>query len=275
VFAVTSPSPGAGKTSFTVALGLSFAASGSRTLLVDCDIVGAGLSSNLQKADASRCKLGRVLVRMGLLGERELAEALRLAKQEGRRLGEVAVKLGHITAESLERALEVQQKSKAGLLDVLAGEPLSECVAETGIAGLLVLPTGSSEARHASRLSPAAAHRLLEDARQRFDVVLVDTGPILGSVEASVVSSQADQVILIVSRGEQYRAASRSVEYLAVAGARVAGIVFNRALVDDSSVHGYGSDSGSYAPSRRPESHGTALARRLGPVAAAVQAFDN
>lgn len=216
VFAVTSPSPGAGKTSFTVALGLSFAASGSRTLLIDCDVVGGGLSSSL-----------------------------------------------------------AQQQSKVGLLDVLAGKPLSDCVAETGIPGLLVLSTGTSDARHASRLSPAAAHRLMEEARQKFDVVLVDTGPILGSVEASIVSSQADQVILIVSRGEQRKAAERSVEHLAAAGARVAGIVFNRARVNDGSMGDYGSDSGSYGPSRRRQPSGNGLARRLGPVAAAVQAFDN
>ena len=47
VFAVTSASPGDGKTSLTLALGLSFAASGSRTLLIDCDLVGAGLTSRL------------------------------------------------------------------------------------------------------------------------------------------------------------------------------------------------------------------------------------
>ena len=40
VFAITSGSPGDGKTSLTLALGLSFAASGSRTLLVDGDLIG-------------------------------------------------------------------------------------------------------------------------------------------------------------------------------------------------------------------------------------------
>src|SRR5207237_1562321 len=47
VYAVTSASPGDGKTSLTLALGLSFAASGSRTLLIDCDLVGARLTARL------------------------------------------------------------------------------------------------------------------------------------------------------------------------------------------------------------------------------------
>ncbi|MEO1237256.1 MAG: hypothetical protein AAFX76_10760, partial [Planctomycetota bacterium] len=44
VFAVTSPAAGSGKSSLSVALGLSFAASESKTLVIDCDLVGAGLT---------------------------------------------------------------------------------------------------------------------------------------------------------------------------------------------------------------------------------------
>ena len=47
VFTITSGSPGDGKTSLTLALGLSFAASGSRTLLVDGDMIGGGLTVRL------------------------------------------------------------------------------------------------------------------------------------------------------------------------------------------------------------------------------------
>ena len=47
VFAVTSAAPGDGKTSLTLALGLSYAACGTRTLLIDCDLVGAGLTSRM------------------------------------------------------------------------------------------------------------------------------------------------------------------------------------------------------------------------------------
>ena len=47
VFSVTSPAAGSGKSSLCSALGLSFAASGSRTLLIDADVVGGGLSSRM------------------------------------------------------------------------------------------------------------------------------------------------------------------------------------------------------------------------------------
>jgi polysaccharide biosynthesis transport protein len=41
-YTVTSPAAGTGKTSLTFALGMSFASSGSKTLLIDCDMVGGG-----------------------------------------------------------------------------------------------------------------------------------------------------------------------------------------------------------------------------------------
>ena len=52
VFAVTSASPGDGKTSLTLALGLSYAACGTRTLLIDCDLVGAGLTARMNVSAA-------------------------------------------------------------------------------------------------------------------------------------------------------------------------------------------------------------------------------
>ena len=58
--------------------------------------------------------------------------------------------------------------------------------------------------------------------------MLIDTGPVPGSLEASVVASQVDEVILTVARGEQRALAERSATHLSALGARVAGIVFNR-----------------------------------------------
>jgi capsular exopolysaccharide synthesis family protein len=44
VFVITSPGPQTGKTSLSIALGLSFAGTGTKTLLLDCDLIGGGLS---------------------------------------------------------------------------------------------------------------------------------------------------------------------------------------------------------------------------------------
>lgn len=173
VFAVTSASPGDGKTSLTLALGLSFAASGSRTLLIDCDLVGGGLTHRLNV------------------------------------------------------------KSPEGILEALAHRSLLDYIHATEIADLAILPVGGAHAHHASSLSPSALRRLIGEARKHYDTILIDSGPILGSIEASPVAANADGVILTVSRGQQRPLVEKALAQLTAIRATIAGVVFNRAQAKD------------------------------------------
>jgi capsular exopolysaccharide synthesis family protein len=205
VFAVTSAAPGDGKTSLTLALGLSYAACGTRTLLIDCDLIGSGLTSRM-----------------------------------------------NVTAVE-------------GVLEAIAHRSLLEYVRSTDIADVSILPVGTGQQLHASTLSPAALRRLIEEAKKHFDTILVDTGPVLGSIEASLVCAAADAVVLAVSRGQQRPLVEKTIQHLKNIKANLAGVVFNRAQTSDfdSSISGLslrsvGSGNGH---------HHT----RMGPVARAVQ----
>ncbi|MFW6059416.1 MAG: hypothetical protein ACODAQ_04505, partial [Phycisphaeraceae bacterium] len=100
VFTVTSPGPGSGKTSLTSALGVSFAASGAKTLLIDCDVIGAGLSRRL--GIAAHRTLEDILRREGLVSEQGLAEARRAADAAGKTLGQCLVEMGYLVADDLD-----------------------------------------------------------------------------------------------------------------------------------------------------------------------------
>ena len=173
VYCVTSASPGDGKTSLTLALALSFAASGSRTLLIDCDLVGAGLTARLDMAGPE------------------------------------------------------------GVLEAMTNRSLLEYIRQTDIADLAMLPVGAAQAHHAGLFSPAALRRLVTEAKKHFEVVLIDTGPILGSIEATPVCAASDAVILTVSRGQQRPIVEKALQHLLSIGARFAGVVFNRAQTRD------------------------------------------
>jgi capsular exopolysaccharide synthesis family protein len=173
VYAITSASPGDGKTSLTLALGLSFAASGARTLLIDCDLVGGSLT---------------------------------------RRLGASAPE---------------------GMLEALNSRSSLDYVRDTDIANLSILPVGTGAMLPAGSFSPAGLRRLIAEARKSFDIVLIDTGPILGSIEAPPVAATADATILCVSRGQHRPAVERSMHHLITIGAKIAGVVFNRAETRD------------------------------------------
>jgi succinoglycan biosynthesis transport protein ExoP len=168
-FMVTSASTGDGKTSLTMALGLSFAASGSKTLVIDCDMVGQGLTHRLKAANVP------------------------------------------------------------GLIETLNLGTLRGHVRKTATKGLYILPIGNADAVHAGVLSPQSIKRLMTACREHFDIVVIDTGPILGSLEASVVAAEVDGVIVAVARGQQQPLVEKAIKHLRAIGANLFGIVFNRA----------------------------------------------
>lgn len=272
VYAITSPAAGAGKTSTTLALGLSFAAARCKTLLIDCDIVGGGLTARIKKT--CHRKIGQILMREGLLTEEQLAKALPIAQKYHKRIGEVLVKLGWLTSADIDHALSVQTQSQLGLLDVLNGEPLAECTIGTGIPGLFVLPLGGATSAHVGQLSPYAMRAIVDAARREYDAVLIDTGPVLGSLEASIVAAEADKVLMVLSRGESQTLAQKSISKVQSIGARIAGVVFNRATIEDIEVSGYSSTrTNSAGSSRRPVSVKTMTMEdgvAVGPIGTAV-----
>ena len=209
VFAVTSAAPGDGKTSLTLALGLSYAACGTRTLLIDCDLIGSGLTS-----------------RMNVM-------------------------------------------ASEGVLEAISNRSLLEYVRTTDIADVSILPVGSSQQLHASTLSPAALRRLIEEAKKHFDTILIDTGPVLGSIEASLVATAADAVVLAVSRGQQRPLVERTVQHLQHIKANLAGVVFNRAKSADfdRSISGASLRSASASG---PGHNNRRVGIKMGPVARAV-----
>jgi polysaccharide biosynthesis transport protein len=239
--AITSPGPGDGKTSLTITLGMSLASSGCRTLLVDCDMDSGGLSTKLGRA--ARRPLGQILLDAGLLGEANLQDAVEFARENRMRLGAAVVRFGHATQAQIDQALRDQRAAAPGLGEVLGGEPYEKAVHPTAYPLLSVLPLGVPAGAHAGKLAPESMRRLLDRLAQHFDVVLIDCGPILGSVEASIVAAEADDVILLVSRGGDRKAAENAVNLLTAAGANIEGVVFNRADPDDVTLSGFSSAS--------------------------------
>ena len=132
------------------------------------------------------------------------------------------------------------------------------------------MPTNGANGLSAGQLSPANFRRILEDARKTFDTVIVDTGPILGSLEASIVAAEVDRVVMTLSRGEQRMLAEKALDRLESIDARLAGIVFNRARQEDLISSGYSSSSKN---STTPSDKVLADGGRLGPIGLAVASY--
>ena len=127
---------------------------------------------------------------------------------------------------SIHRALEVP--NEGGLADMLQkGEVWPEGF--RGVApGLELLPSGIKSRNPGALLSARYMTKLLEHARERADLVLIDSPPVVAVSDCLPLAAQVDGVVLVARFGAtQRRNVIRAKDLLEKAGARVVGVVLN------------------------------------------------
>jgi polysaccharide biosynthesis transport protein len=116
-----------------------------------------------------------------------------------------------------------------GLTDVLLGrvEP-AEAVHDTQIERLAIVPRGPFEVEAIETLSSDRTREVLDYYAERYDVVLLDTPPVLVAADAAVLGAVAEGVLLVVRAGQTSRDEARqALNQLSAVGARVVGSVLN------------------------------------------------
>jgi capsular exopolysaccharide synthesis family protein len=130
-----------------------------------------------------------------------------------------------------------------GLSALLTGKAaLKDVLLPSGVDGLLILPCGELPANPAELLSLPAFKDLLDELRERFDYVLVDSPPLLAVTDPCMVATHVDGVLLNLTLSRNGRpAARRAREILATLGANVIGAVINdRDGTGGDTGYGYG-----------------------------------
>jgi len=134
----------------------------------------------------------------------------------------------------------------AELCSVLVGDrPLERALTPVpGVEGLWVIGARTAAENPTELLAGQRMGAVVSELSQRFDLVLIDSPPVLPVADALILSSYADTVLPVVAAGETRRGElRRTMEKLAQAGAPVVGVVLNKA----SAQQGYGYDGG-YQP---------------------------
>ncbi len=189
---VTSAAPGEGKTMTSANLAVTFAHDGMQVLLVDCDIRRPKLHGLFKMSRAP-----------GLL---DLLTPAHSAPQVG------------------VRTSGFEDDSHAGDLT----DPLNAVLRPTQIRGLTLLTCGTMPTNPTNLLSGVRMRVLLQELVQRFDIVILDTPPVLATADARILGALSDGVLLVVRAGQTERlAAQRAQNQLNQAGARVLGVVLN------------------------------------------------
>jgi polysaccharide biosynthesis transport protein len=188
---VTSAAPGEGKTLTAANLAVTFAYDGLRVLLIDCDVRRPKLHGLFQVPRAP----GLMELLTPAMGATNGIESLSFDPGQGR-------------TES--------------------GRAVTDVVRSTKIRGLSLLPCGALPTNASNLLSGVRMRVLLQELAKNFDLVILDTPPVLATADAGILASLADGVLLVVRAGQTDRvAAKRAHQQLVNVKARVVGTVLN------------------------------------------------
>lgn len=137
---------------------------------------------------------------------------------------------------------------KGGLAEVLAGDLTPEqAVHVQVIPNLDVLTTGAYPFNPANMMLSSTLGELLSDFSERYDLVVIDSPPVLVAADAAAVAAHAGAVLLVARDNlTQLGELNESIKRLAHAGQKINGVVFNGMDLSRRHYGSYGYKYGGY-----------------------------
>ena len=132
-----------------------------------------------------------------------------------------------------------------GLIEGLEGGKNGKLVVRQVSPNLSVLPAGRPTTDPMAALTSPRMRQLLEEAKEAFDFVIIDTPPLMLLPDAHLLSSLVDGAVLVVrARSTPHAAVKRTAEV--IGRDRIVGVVLNQAEGKDQSHYGKQAYYGRY-----------------------------
>ncbi|WP_458411737.1 CpsD/CapB family tyrosine-protein kinase [Schinkia sp. CFF1] len=131
-----------------------------------------------------------------------------------------------------------------GITNVLTGQSeLNRAIKASEVENLDILPSGPIPPNPAEMLGSTAMKTLLENVADEYDMILIDSPPVLAVTDAHVLSNLADGVILVTKSGQtEYEMAIKSRDLLKNSKAKLLGVVLNHKELKQSHYYYYYGD---------------------------------
>ncbi len=145
---------------------------------------------------------------------------------------------------------------RSGLSNVLTGSTTLEqaITRSTILPNLFILPAGTPPPNPAELLASTNMRDMLEQLREQYDHIVVDTPPSLSVTDAVVLSPRADAVVLVIRSGKTTKQALRRArDILAQVNAKVVGVLLNAVDLSSPDYYYYYEYQGKYAAYYRNE----------------------
>ncbi|WP_368503147.1 CpsD/CapB family tyrosine-protein kinase [Alkalihalophilus sp. As8PL] len=117
-----------------------------------------------------------------------------------------------------------------GLTNVLTRQvSLEEAVSQTKIENLEILTCGPIPPNPAELLNSKGMELLLEKTKEHYEVIIIDTPPVMAVTDSQLLANKCDGTVLVVCSGKTDRQmALKAKDLLSQAKAKLLGVVLNK-----------------------------------------------
>ena len=143
-----------------------------------------------------------------------------------------------IDADLRKPSFVTNGKTSIGLSGLLTREgSLMNNVLQAGLENLYLLPSGVLPPNPPELFSGPRMESLLEEAKLHFDIVIVDSPPVMGFADAPLLASVCEGLVVVIQSGKiKRKAAERTLSRLRESRGRIIGVILSHF---NAKVNGY------------------------------------
>jgi succinoglycan biosynthesis transport protein ExoP len=139
---------------------------------------------------------------------------------------------GNLRGHNITEGLNLS--SAVGLSSFLEGHVRLDEIIQSGPERLDIISSGPLPSNPLKILESVAMHNLIEDLKERYDLILVDTPAIDVGNDAISISRYCDKVLLVIASGESSgQKIKRVIESFKIFRVPLLGVIFNKAKTDE------------------------------------------
>lgn len=206
---------------------------------------GGPLGGRRVEPGASGAGVRTVAFTSARLGDGKTVVAANTALAAARRKSRVLVIDADFGDQRIATLLSGGQLPQTGITEIVEqGHTLTSAVHRVALAdgvGLDLLARGSVPVTAPEFFRGAGTRAFFEGVRERYDLIIVDTPPLLQVAYSSALVRSADRVVVVVPHEGPVGAAEELADRLGFLAATVIGYVYNRAPLRDDAARGVGS----------------------------------